>query len=63
MNYITVRDLLQHSGGWDRDKDGDHVFWYQKEPHKLHIDAWNNEALIAYVLQFALKFTPGKILY
>ncbi|XP_076076705.1 uncharacterized protein LOC143047533 isoform X2 [Mytilus galloprovincialis] len=55
---ITVRHLLQHSGGWDRDQVGDAVFW--KLPKKKNDDPYNDEALIRYMLSRKLQFTPGK---
>lgn len=58
---ITVRDLLQHSAGWDREKVGDHVFWYQKDMYRLsgQLDGWNNQKLVELVLQKDLQFSPG----
>ncbi|XP_052086879.1 uncharacterized protein LOC127724072 isoform X2 [Mytilus californianus] len=55
---ITVRHLLQHSGGWDRDQVGDAVFW--KLPKKKRVDPYSDEALIKYMLSWKLQFTPGK---
>ncbi|VDI52267.1 Hypothetical predicted protein [Mytilus galloprovincialis] len=55
---ITVRHLLQHSGGWDRDQVGDAVFW--KLPKKKNDDSYSDEALIRYMLSRKLQFTPGK---
>ncbi|XP_045196482.2 uncharacterized protein LOC123551538 isoform X2 [Mercenaria mercenaria] len=59
VKRIKVRDLLQHSSGWDRDAVGDHVFWYQKKEHLSKIDAWNNENLLTYILTQSLSFPAG----
>lgn len=58
---ITVRHLLQHSGGWDRDQVGDAVFW--KLPKKKNDDPYSDEALIRYMLSRKLQFTPGIYFY
>lgn len=58
---ITVRHLLQHSGGWNRDQVGDAVFW--KLPKKKNDDSYSDEALIRYMLSRKLQFTPGIYFY
>ena len=61
MNEITVRDLLRHSGGFDRDRSG-HVLWMQKEvsrrigkrPPLGCADA------VSYMKERRLDFSPGE---
>lgn len=59
LETIKVLDLLHHSAGWDRDKVGDHVFWFQQEAHQDQLDAWDNCKLVQYVLSTSLCFKPG----
>lgn len=57
---ITVRDLLQHSGGWDRDDSFDPMFQSAsivsatREPAPASC-----ETIIRYMLQRRLDFAPG----
>jgi N-acyl-D-amino-acid deacylase len=57
---ITVRHLLHHTGGWDRDKSGDPMFMSDKiarangEPPPA-----NQHAIIRYMLGQPLDFDPG----
>ncbi|XP_052811341.1 uncharacterized protein LOC128238990 [Mya arenaria] len=55
---ITIKHLLQHSAGWDRDVEGDHVFWYQDPKHPLN--PWDSETLLQYILKTKLSFPPGE---
>ena len=60
MNEITVRDLLRHSGGFDRDRSGD-IQWEQKRVgRKLRkrppLDCTD---VIAYMKRRKLDFSPG----
>ncbi|CAG5128790.1 unnamed protein product [Candidula unifasciata] len=60
MKNITVRHLLQHSAGWDRDKVGDAVFVRPQCVVKEHPDSQTyNSALLAYALRRKLQFSPG----
>lgn len=60
MKSITIRHLLQHSAGWDRDKVGDAVFVRPPCVVKEHPDTQAyNAALLSYVLKRKLEFTPG----
>ncbi|BFZ00615.1 hypothetical protein BsWGS_03654 [Bradybaena similaris] len=60
MKNITVRHLLQHSAGWDRDKVGDAVFVRPKCVVKEHPNSQDlNSALLAYALRRKLQFSPG----
>jgi len=57
---ITIRDLLRHSGGWDRDKTGDPMGWHGTISRKLHIAM---PVLCPDVIRFMmgqpLDFAPG----
>ena len=61
MNEITVRDLLRHSGGFDRDRSGD-VQWEQKKiSRKLRKSPPLDCAdVIAYMKRQRLDFSPGE---
>lgn len=60
MRQITLRQLLQHSAGWDRDLAGDAVFWKVPPPAGVNITSPDyNKYLIQYVLNRKLQFTPG----
>jgi len=60
LQHITVRHLLHHTGGWDRDKSGDPMFMSEKiarangEPPPA-----NQHAIIRYMLGQPLDFDPG----
>jgi len=60
LERITVRHLLHHTGGWDRDKSGDPMFMSRKiarangEPPPA-----NQRAIIRYMLGQPLDFDPG----
>ena len=61
MNEITVRDLLRHSGGFDRDRSGD-IPWEQKNVgRKLRkrppLDCTD---IITYMKGQKLDFSPGE---
>lgn len=53
---ITVRHLLQHSAGWDRDQVGDAVFW---KLHKVTKEPNKDDAVIKFIMTKKLQFTPG----
>jgi N-acyl-D-amino-acid deacylase len=60
LGRITVRHLLHHTGGWDRDKSGDPMFMSREiarangeEPPA------NQHAIIRYMLGQPLDFDPG----
>jgi N-acyl-D-amino-acid deacylase len=50
LDSITVRDLLQHTGGWDRDASFDPMF---------HREATSTGAIIRFMLRQELDFDPG----
>jgi CubicO group peptidase (beta-lactamase class C family) len=58
---ITVRNLLQHAGGWDRDVSGDPMFNNYYIAQAMVVTAPADEmAIIEYVLNNQeLDFTPG----
>lgn len=56
---ITVRHLLQHSGGWDRDVAGDPVF-YKNVGKVMNVkEPVTGEILISYMMNEKLQFKPG----
>lgn len=57
---ITVRELLQHSGGWDRAKVGDFIFDNSLIAQTLAVSSPTNSSdLVQYTLNQPLQFTPG----
>jgi CubicO group peptidase (beta-lactamase class C family) len=56
---ISVRNLMQHTGGWDREKSGDPMF-NQQIPTVLKIPPPADEkSIIRYMLSQSLDFSPG----
>lgn len=57
---ITVRMLLNHSGGWDRTKSGDPTGWAQRVARSLNVrPPIGARELIRYMLTQPLDFDPG----
>lgn len=57
---ITVRQLLQHTGGWDRGVSGDPMFKPAIIAQATHMPApADTEAIIRYMLTERLDFDPG----
>ncbi len=57
---ITVRRLLQHTGGWDRDKSGDVMFMHFKIAADMKIPSPpDHTSLIRWVMGRPLDFDPG----
>jgi CubicO group peptidase (beta-lactamase class C family) len=57
---ITIRNLLQHSGGWDRDQAFDPMFRSPEIVRALGVPApASAEAVVRYMLDQPLQFTPG----
>jgi CubicO group peptidase (beta-lactamase class C family) len=57
---ITVRMLLNHSGGWDADKSGDSTGWSERVAKDLHVaEPIDRRQLIRYMLGQPLDFDPG----
>lgn len=60
LSTITVRQLLNHSGGWDHVKSGDPVNWTTQTHIKRHDRTPVTAAqLIAYSMPIPLDFNPG----
>jgi CubicO group peptidase (beta-lactamase class C family) len=60
LRDVTVRDLLQHSGGWDRDKSGDPMFSPATVSGALHVSMpVLCPDIIRYMMGQPLDFAPG----
>ena len=60
LKQITIRQLLQHTGGWDRDKSGDPMFLCQEIAQALGVDSPPGpRQIIQYMLGQPLDFDPG----
>jgi N-acyl-D-amino-acid deacylase len=60
LNRVTVRQCLQHTGGWDRDKSGDPMFRSLEIARAVGVPApARQEAIIQYMLAQPLDFDPG----
>ena len=56
----TIRQLLQHRGGWDRDKSFDPMFRSPAIVKELHVEPpARPDDIIRYMLRRPLDFTPG----
>jgi N-acyl-D-amino-acid deacylase len=57
---ITVRQLLQHTGGWDRDQSGDPMFRWKEFTHPTVSDCpLNPGRIISRMFWQRLDFDPG----
>ena len=57
---ITVQDLLNHSGGWDRDNSGDPMFDLRLTAQQQNVPLPPDQSFtINYVLSQRLDFSPG----
>lgn len=56
---ITVKHLLHHSAGWDRDRAGDPVFW-KVGKHMNVAEPVVPSVLIQYMMGKKLQFAPGE---
>jgi len=57
---ITVRHLLQHSGGWDRDQSGDPMFQVVEVTRAFELPRPARQPdILRYQLQQPLDFAPG----
>mgnify|MGYP000876022799 CR=1 FL=1 len=57
---ITIRDLLQHSGGWDRDVSFDPMFRSTEIAQEMGISPpADAETIISYMFKRPLDYTPG----
>ena len=62
LGQITIRQLLNHSGGWDRQKSGDPVNWTTQIKLKLGSSAnITTRSLINYTIGMPLDFDPGSV--
>lgn len=60
MKSITIRHLLQHTGGWNRDKSGDVMFQDKRIAKALGVACPpGNRDIIREVLSRPLDFDPG----
>lgn len=60
LRTITIRNLLQHSGGWDRDQSFDPMFRSRDIAAAMGVrPPANAETIIRYMLDQPLQFTPG----
>jgi N-acyl-D-amino-acid deacylase len=61
LEKITVRHLLQHTAGWDRDKSGDPMFSHRQAARDLGVKAPISQAdLIRWQLGKQLDSDPGQ---
>lgn len=61
LNDITIRHLLQHRGGWDRDASFDAMFRSVDFAHAAEIPPpASQEAIIRVMLGMPLDFAPGE---
>ncbi len=59
LDSITVRQLLEHSGGWDRDKSGDIMFKHFQVAADMGVASPpDHESLIRWAMGQSLDFTP-----
>ena len=60
LRQITIRHLLQHTGGWDRDKSFDPMFRPEQIAQAAHSPSpATAEQIIRYMLSMPLAFDPG----
>jgi len=60
LRDITIRHLLEHAGGWDRDKTGDPLSWQGTISKALHIQMpVTCPDVIRYMMGQPLDFAPG----
>ncbi len=60
LTQITIRDLLQHSGGWDRDASFDPMFFSTQIAAAMGVEApAEAEAVVRYMRNVPLDFDPG----
>jgi N-acyl-D-amino-acid deacylase len=60
LRQITIRQLLDHSGGWDRNKSGEPITWSQRislaTGARLPLSA---EQFVSFMMGVPLDFAPG----
>lgn len=58
VNNVTIKQLLDHTGGWDRDITDDPLFSFDQLPYEIN----TNEEFLKYVLtNLHLDHDPGKV--
>jgi N-acyl-D-amino-acid deacylase len=61
---ITVRQLLNHSGGWNRTKSGDPVNWSPQIARRMGVrEPISADLLLSFMLSVPLDFDPGSDFY
>lgn len=60
--WITIQHLLEHRGGWDRDKSGDFTFSCDTMAEAFHVklNELEPQHVVRYGLSRKLDFTPGE---
>lgn len=59
LKTITIRQLLNHSAGWDAAKSGDPVSWSTRINGKRGPNLITAQEMIRYVMTLRLDFDPG----
>jgi N-acyl-D-amino-acid deacylase len=60
LYQITIRQLLNHSGGWNREKSGDPLGWSRRVARRLNVRLpVSPRQLARYMLGQPLDFDPG----
>lgn len=60
LGKITIRQLLNHSGGWDRNKSGDPINWAPQISRRLGVPMPpSTDQFLSFLLGVPLDFTPG----
>lgn len=60
LRDITIRHLLQHSGGWDRSRSGDPLGWHERVATALSVPTpVTCPDIIRYMMGQPLDFAPG----
>jgi CubicO group peptidase (beta-lactamase class C family) len=60
LRKVTVRQLLNHTGGWDRSVSGDPVTWSPQIARVLRVRLpISNEQFISFMMGVRLDFDPG----
>jgi len=60
LKQITIRHLLHHTAGWDRDQSFDPMFQYRRISQTMKVDSPPpHRAIIEFMLRQPLQFDPG----
>jgi N-acyl-D-amino-acid deacylase len=60
LRQITIRQLLNHTGGWDRKKNGDPINWSPQIARTLRVPMpISEEQFLTYMWSLPLDFAPG----